>query len=327
MRYTKIIAELPGDFSRLPAAVRKGADLSNTTGNLPESVPPTTPPASATLQPDTKFGLVVLGIFVLATICLQLAARITNTEGVPPESPFVVVGLGYLLALIDLVSIYWVWGRLNIIWRTALLLLTLTVVQWVWLIITQIDLTDGVAAAVQMFFIATASALILCLGSIRLLGVRFTQVSPDLTLDLGAIPEGNRGQMSLKGLLSFVTSASLIMAWARFFPRNVAWREIFLSPEMHYAMFMLVTPIVALALVSVPTRWWIYAPIIFVWLIASIFVPRLFLNEIERALTDWQMFMFSFTHGGVIVATLILYRVAGYRMVWRIPPAPQPPLA
>jgi len=250
----------------------------------------------------------------------------SGNDSPPPESLLVVVGLGYLLALIDLAAIYWVWGRLNVIWRTALLLFTLTIVHWVWVIITQIDPTDDVDAAVQMFFIVTALALIACLGSIRLLGVRFTQVSPDLALDLGAIPEGNRGQMSLKGLLSFVTSASLMMAWARLFPRNVLWGEILLSAEMRYAAFMLVTPIVTLALVSVPTRWWIYAPMILLWLIASVFVPRLFLDEPERALTDWQMCFFSFSHGGVIIATLALYRVAGYRMVWRIPPTPPSPL-
>ncbi len=285
-------------------------------------------PQAVRLRPDTWFGLVVLGLFVLATVCLQLAARIANSgdNSPPPESVLVVVGLGYLLALVDLAAIYWVWGRLNVIWRTALLLFTLTIGHWVWVVITQIDPTDAVNAAVQMFFIVTALALILCLGSIRLLGVRFTQVSPDLTLDLGTIPEGNRGQMSLKGLLSFVTSASLMMAWARFFPRDVSWSDILLSAEMRYAAFMLVTPIVTLALVSVPTRWWLYAPLTLAWLIASIFIPWLFLDETERSLSDWQMCLFSFSHGAVIVATLALYRVAGYRMVWRIPPPPPAPL-
>lgn len=303
-------------------------NLGDTSDNLPEPASPETHPVPTALRPDTKFGLVVLGVFVLATICLQLAARIARTgdDPPPPESVLMVIGLGYLLALIDLAAIYWVWGRLNVILRTALLLFTLTIVHWVWVVITQIDPTDNVDAAVQMFFIVTAMALILCLGSIRLLGVRFTQVSPDLALDLGAIPEGNRGQMSLKGLLSFVTSASLMMAWARFFPRNVMWSEILLSAEMRYAAFMLVTPIVALALVSVPTRWWIFAPMTLVWLIASVFLPHLFLDETERALSDWQMFFFSFSHGAVIVATLALYRFAGYRMVWRISPAPPAPL-
>lgn len=284
-------------------------------------------PQAVRLRPDTWFGLVVLGLFVLATVCLQLASRIVKGNLDSNEGLFPYMGIGYLVALIDLAALYWVWGRSNVALRTLLLLLTMAAASWVWRQLNKGEMTQMDFEKLHLLLLCQATVVIVCFGSIRLLGTRFTQVSSDLQRDLAAIPDGPRGQMSLLNLLSMVTSTSLILGWLRWIPWQHFLNDTVSAYDIGYELLMVVTPLTAILFISVPTRWYLYAPLAAIWpMVAGYLLVALFDGDTSDRQRIAEVSAVTITHGVILVGTLILFRLAQYRLVWRInspPPGDQ----